>query len=120
MPEAVLIRALEPYYRIELMGNRRKINLTDGKKSNFKNLTNGPSKFCPTFDIKTSLNGIDLCVTELYIMANNQSEANREILATPRINIDYTEEYKDKLWRFFLNDSEFIIHNYRNKPCLKK
>ena len=53
-------------------------------------------------------------------MANNQSEANREILATPRINIDYTEEYKDKLWRFFLNDSEFIIHNYRNKPCLKK
>ena len=60
MPEAVLIRALEPYYRIELMGNRRKINLTDGKKSNFKNLTNGPSKFCQTFDIKTSLNGIDL------------------------------------------------------------
>jgi DNA-3-methyladenine glycosylase len=119
MPEAVLIRALEPCYGIELMGNRRKLNLSDGKKSNFKNLANGPSKLCQAFDINTSLNGIDLCGNKLYIMSNSQLEADREIVATPRINIDYAEEYKDKLWRFYLNDSEFISRNYR-KTMIKK
>jgi len=47
------------------------------------------------------LNGIDLCGNELYILSNSSSDVNREIVATPRINIDYAEEYKNKLWRFF-------------------
>jgi DNA-3-methyladenine glycosylase len=71
MPEAVLIRALKPCCGIELMGNRRKIKLSEGKKSTFKNLTNGPSKLCQSFDIKTSLNGIDFCGNELYILSKN-------------------------------------------------
>ncbi len=112
MPEAVLIRALQPCSGIELMAKRRKINLSDGKRSKLKNLTNGPSKLCQAFDITTSLNGIDLCGNELYIVSNSTSEVNKEIVATPRINIDYAEEYKDKLWRFFLKDNEFISRNY--------
>lgn len=113
MPEAVLIRALEPCEGIELMSKRRKINLTDGKRSKFKNLTNGPSKLCQAFDITTTLNGIDLCKNELYIMSNNGTDINREIIATPRINIDYAEEYKDKKWRFFLKGNGFISGNYK-------
>jgi DNA-3-methyladenine glycosylase len=113
MPEAVLIRALEPLEGIELMSKRRKIDLTDGKRSKFKNLTNGPSKLCQALDITNSLNGIDLCKNELYIMSNNATDINKEITATPRINIDYAEEYKDKLWRFFLKDNEFISGNYK-------
>ena len=113
MPEAVLIRALEPFEGIELMSKRRKINLRDDKRSKFKNLTNGPSKLCQAFDVKTSLNGIDLCKNELYIMSNNSVDINKEIMATPRINIDYAEEYKNKLWRFFLKGNEFISGNYK-------
>ena len=101
MPEAVLIRALEPCEGIELMGKRRNINLSEGNRSKFKNLTNSPSKLCQAFDIKTSLNGIDLCDNELYIISKSSSDVNKEIVATPRINIDYAEEYKNKLWRFF-------------------
>ncbi len=113
MPQAVLIRALEPCDGIELMVKRRKINLLEGKRSKFMNLTNGPSKLCQAFDIKTSLNGIDLCGNELYILSKRQSEDNNKIVAAPRINIDYAEEYKYKLWRFFLEDNEFISRNYK-------
>ncbi len=113
MPEAVLIRALEPLEGIDLMNKRRKIDLTDVNRRKFKNLTNGPSKLCQAFDINTTLNGIDLCKNELYIMSNNSVDINKEIMATPRINIDYAEEYKDKLWRFFLKDNEFISGNYK-------
>ena len=119
MPEAVLIRALEPCNGMELMGERRKINLSEGKRGDFKNLTNGPSKLCQAFDIKISLNGKDLCGTELYIMPKSSSEHNNEIVATPRINIDYAEEYKDVLWRFFLKGNEFISRNYRTNIDLK-
>jgi DNA-3-methyladenine glycosylase len=119
MSEAVLIRALEPYEGIEFMGKRRNIYLSEGNRSKFKNLTNGPSKLCQAFDIKTSLNGIDLCGNELYILSNSSSDVNREIVATPRINIDYAEEYKDRLWRFFLKGNEFISGDYRTNRDLK-
>lgn len=101
MPEAVLIRALEPCNGIELMGKRRRINLSEGKGSKFKNLTNGPSKLCQAFDIKTSLSGKDLCGNEVHITSKSSSEVNREIIATPRINIDYAEEYKECYGGFF-------------------
>jgi DNA-3-methyladenine glycosylase len=31
-----------------------------------------------------------------------------EIIESTRINIDYTEEYKDKLWRFYIKDDKYI------------
>jgi DNA-3-methyladenine glycosylase len=65
------------------------------------------------------LNGIDLCGNELYILSNSSSDVNREIVATPRINIDYAEEYKDRLWRFFLKSNEFIRGDYRTNRDLK-
>lgn len=108
MPEAVLIRALKPFEGIELMGKRRNIDLSDDKRSKFINLTNGPSKLCQAFDIDTSLNGVDLCGTELYITLKSPLDFNQRIEASPRINIDYAEEYKDKLWRFFFKDNEYV------------
>ena len=49
------------------MAKRRNIDLSEDKRSKFKNLTNGPSKLCQAFDIDTSINGIDLCGDELFI-----------------------------------------------------
>lgn len=86
---------------MELVGKRRRINLSEGKGSKFKNLTNGPSKLCQAFDIKTSLSGKDLCGNEVHITSKSSSEVNREIIATPRINIDYAEEYKECYGGFF-------------------
>jgi DNA-3-methyladenine glycosylase len=106
IPQAVLIRGLEPIQGLDLMAKRRNIDISTGLRSKFKNLTNGPSKLCQAMDIDTSLNGIDLCGDELFITSGKTFDD--EILSAPRVNIDYAEEYKDKQWRFFLKKNEFV------------
>jgi DNA-3-methyladenine glycosylase len=52
--EAVLIRAIEPSFGIDIMQSKRKVKrLID--------LTNGPGKLCAAMAIDRSLNGVDLC-----------------------------------------------------------
>ncbi|MGZ7096251.1 MAG: DNA-3-methyladenine glycosylase [Methanobacterium sp.] len=106
IPQAVLIRAMEPVEGIELMVRRREIDVST--KSKYKNLTNGPSKLCQAMDIDTSLNGIDLCGNELIIISGNGLKSDEEIVSTKRIHIDYADEYKDKPWRFLLKGNEFV------------
>lgn len=106
IPQAVLIRALEPVQGIDLMGLRRGIDPQDNL-TNFRNLTNGPSKLCQAMSIDTSMNGIDLCGKELFIEPGslNTEEA---IVTSTRVNIDYAEEFKDKPWRFLLDGNKFV------------
>ncbi len=106
VPRAVLIRALEPLEGLGLMARRRGVDISSGKLKNVKNLTNGPSKLCQALAIDTSLNGVDLLGDELYITKGRDLE--NEIVATPRINIDYAEEYKDEPWRFILKRNDFL------------
>jgi len=113
IPQAVLIRALEPVKGLELMAQRRKIDISDMRKSKLKNLTNGPSKLCQAMNINTSLNGIDLCGDEVFITSGTGLRSDEEIVATPRINIDYAEEYRDKLWRFLLRGNTFVSKVYK-------
>lgn len=107
IPQAVLIRAVEPVEGIELMARRRKINIENSSKNILKSLTNGPSKLCQAMGIDTSLNGADLCGNELYIVSTKY-KVNNEIKVAKRINIDYAEDYKDKLWRFYLKGNLFV------------
>lgn len=111
IPQAVLIRAIEPIEGIELMIHRRNIDIST--KSKFKNLTNGPSKLCKAMDIDTSLNGIDLYGNEVFITSGTGLKDDEEIVSTKRINIDYAEEYKDKKWRFLLKGNEFVSMSYK-------
>ena len=113
IPQAVLIRALEPVKGLELMAKRRKIDISDAKRSKLKNLTNGPSKLCQAMNINTSLNGIQLCGDEIFITNQTGLRSNEEIVAAPRINIDYAEEYRDKLWRFLINGNAFVSKGYK-------
>ncbi len=107
IPQSVLIRGLEPIQGLNLMAKRRNIDLSAGLRSKVKNLTNGPSKLCQAMDIDISINGIDLCGDELFI-TSGKTINNDEILSAPRVNIDYAEEYKDKQWRYYLKDNEFV------------
>ena len=113
IPQAVLIRAVEPVEGLELMAQRRKIDISDSRKSKLKNLTNGPSKLCQAMNINTSLNGIDLCGNEVFIASQANLRSNEEIVAAPRIHIDYAEEYRDKLWRFLLKGNAFVSKGYK-------
>ena len=105
MPEVVLIRALEPIEGIELMAKRRGFsNLTS---KSIKELTNGPSKLCQTMGINMSLYGIDLCENVLFIAEPNP-KCKFEVIATPRINIDYAGEAKHYHWRFLIKNNKFV------------
>ena len=101
IPEAVLIRGVEPIEGIEILKQNRKIK---GKQIN--NLTNGPGKLCEALAIDKSLNGSDLVFgNEIYIL---DSKEKPDIVKSKRINIDYAEEYVNKLWRFYIRDNIFV------------
>ncbi len=96
--EAVLIRALEPLEGIDLMIERR-------KTENLKNLCSGPGKLCQAMAIDRSCNGLDLCGDKLYLESDDKSLEPFDIIATKRINIDYSEEARDFLWRFVVQSN---------------
>lgn len=105
-PEGVLIRAIEPIEGIEVMSKLRfKKSYTELTKAEYKNLTSGPSKLCIAMDINKENNKQDLCSNELYI---EDSEEEVEIIEAKRIGIDYAEEAKDFLWRFYIKNNMWV------------
>lgn len=100
IPEAILIRALEPLEGIELMKKRRK---TD----NIKLLCNGPGKLSQAMGITKENYGDDLCGETLYL-EDGIVIPKSKILKSKRINIDYAEEAKDYLWRFTIKDNPYV------------
>ncbi|WP_026882255.1 DNA-3-methyladenine glycosylase [Clostridium akagii] len=105
IPEGVLIRALEPLEGFDEMAVNR-FNTTYDKltKLQVKNLTNGPGKLCIAMTIDKSLNKNDMCVNNNFYIADYNFR-DFEIVSTKRIGIDYAEEYKDLLWRFYIKDN---------------
>jgi DNA-3-methyladenine glycosylase len=87
IPEGVLIRSLEPL---------------DGEAS-----TNGPGKLCRALGINSSHNGLDLCASsEIYLYDDNYQI--QKLVACKRVGIDYAEEDKNRLWRFYLEESNYV------------
>ena len=102
-PEAVLIRAVEPIKGLGIISKNRNI-----KSKKIKDLTNGPGKLSRALAIDKELNGYDLISgDELYIKEAEEKSAY-EIVACKRVNIDYAEEYKEKLWRFYIKDNPYV------------
>lgn len=102
-PEAVLIRGVEPLEGIETMRNNRRL-----KNTNDTNLTNGPGKLCQALAIDRQLNKYNLVTGgQLYIKENPKLDEIK-IIKAKRINIDYAEEYVDKLWRFYIDGNKFV------------
>lgn len=109
-PDVVLVRALEPIEGIEIMKERRRCE-------NVISLCNGPGKLCEALDITKAQYGADLCTSHLYLEEYKNITAE-QIMVSPRINIDYAEEYKDRLWRYYIKDNpcvSVIPRKYRDK-----
>jgi len=100
IPCAILIRKLFPVKGIEFMKDRRKVKL--GR--NFKNLMDGPGKLCMAMDItKEKFNGMDSCATDSKLFFSIGDLVDKENIKTgTRIGIDYAEEDKDRLLRFWI------------------
>ena len=99
VPEAVLIRALEPLDGLEIMKSRRH---TD----NVKNLCNGPGKLCNALNITKENYGADLCGNELYILDDGRK--NFRVMTSERINVAYAEECSKFLWRYYAAENKFV------------
>ncbi|SDW89306.1 DNA-3-methyladenine glycosylase [Tepidimicrobium xylanilyticum] len=107
VPEAVLIRAIEPIEGLDLMAkNRFGISYDNLTKYQKKNLTNGPGKLTRALNIDKALNMIDLCGDRLYLEEGDNSEFN--IVETTRIGIDYAEEAKDFPYRFYIQGNSYV------------
>lgn len=106
--EAVLIRALEPLNEFDYISQiRYKKDFNELTKTQIKNLANGPSKLCLEYLIDKNLNEYKLYEKgEIYIEEHESEDF--EIVETKRIGIDYSEEAKDFLWRFYIKNNNFI------------
>lgn len=100
LAQGVLIRAMEPVEGIELMKQRRKMD-------KIKTLCNGPGKLCIAMDITKKENELSLLTSPLYLEEPETGEPF-EIKTAKRINIDYAEEAKDFLWRYYIKDTPYL------------
>lgn len=108
VPECVLIRAIQPTFGIETMIRRRHGQYVDREltPSLMKSLTDGPGKFSVALGITKRMYGMPLDSEKIWI-EDAPAIDTKNIETTPRIGIDYAEEYKDKPWRFlFKNPSK--------------
>lgn len=106
----VLIRGIEPLEGIEKMSQLR-YKKTYEELSNYekKNFSNGPSKLCMALGIDKRDNCINsISSEELYVEEDLLNKEVFSIVEAKRIGIDYAEEAKDFLWRFYIKDNKFV------------
>ena len=94
-PQAVLIRGAVPL---------------DGWEADLS----GPGKLARALQIGRAHNGLDLTGTELHLLGSNVIRP--EIVVTPRIGIDYAEEWKDAPLRFL--DFRVMVQRSTRKTAL--
>jgi DNA-3-methyladenine glycosylase len=107
-PHAVLLRAVEPLLGAELMARRRGLSPDD------VNLCNGPGKLCQAYGIDKSHYGVDLTRGPLFLSESSQPPG--KLGRSPRIGVDYAEEWAEKPWRFFEAGNRWVS---RARPSRK-
>ena len=100
-PAAVLIRALEPLEGLEWM-RRHRPGRPDGQ------LTNGPGKLCAALAIDRTLNGVDLCISQVFFIEGGRTVADEEIATSPRIGIRSDEVARSRPWRFYIKGNRCV------------
>lgn len=121
VPEAVLIRSVEPVEGITLMTLRRQASLRKKPGEGLreipkKALLSGPGKLCLGMGIDKSFYGEELWGDRLFI-GDAPALPEEQVAATPRIGIDYAEEAKDFPYRFIVKDSPFLSVRWKGNPA---
>lgn len=104
VPEAVLIRALEPLEGLELMARRRGLVLGGPATLDagvVAKLCRGPGVLCRALDVDRQLNGADLTRGPLRIL-EAPSVPRRLVRSSARIGVAYAGKHAARRWRFFL------------------
>ncbi|MBI3911317.1 MAG: DNA-3-methyladenine glycosylase [Armatimonadetes bacterium] len=104
VPEAVLIRALEPLVGIDLMRARR-------PAAALRTLTSGPARLTAALGIGAAQNTADLGESSLRILG--PPAPVERVVAAPRVGV---RAGADEYWRFYAADSPYISRPVRVRP----
>ena len=110
IPEAILIRALEPIEGAARMRERR--NLPEAPEWR---LCRGPGALCQALGIDRAQDGADLVRGPLRIVRDSGA-AGRPIGRTPRIGIAYAGSDAARPWRFVVRDSPAVSGPTPKRP----
>ncbi len=102
IPHAILIRAGEPMQGIKEMLKRT------GKKELDNTLTRGPGNFSKALGIYTQHSGSSLLNKNLFIAEDDFNYTKKEIIASPRIGVDYAGQDALLPYRFFVKGNPFV------------
>jgi DNA-3-methyladenine glycosylase len=111
VPEAVLIRALEPVAGVALMRARRA--LPDAPEWR---LCRGPGALCQALAIDRDENGADLRRARLTVRRAPEVPA-RLVLRTPRVGVDYAGGHAARPWRFVVATSPAVSGPRARRPA---
>jgi DNA-3-methyladenine glycosylase len=93
--DAVLVRAIEPVEGLEVMQQRRGLTAISYR------LTAGPGMLSQALGISRSLYGAPLTTGEkIWIEDRGESYEENEVMASPRVGVDYAGEDALLPWRF--------------------
>jgi DNA-3-methyladenine glycosylase len=101
LPNAILVRALEPVEGMKIMLRRR------GKDA-INRIASGPGSLCLAMGIDMSFYGLSLQSDKIWIEEQRQLIPQSEIVATTRIGVDYAGEDAFLNWRFYIKNNPWI------------
>ena len=102
IPHAVLIRGAEPVYGSQAMLNRaHKLHLDN-------TLTKGPGNVSKALGITTKHTGTSLLGSEIFIINDGYTLAKKNIVASPRIGVDYAAEDALLHYRFYIKGNPYV------------
>lgn len=101
-PHAVLVRAIEPLIGTETMELRR--NMPASKAA----ISSGPGSAAKALGIDRSFNNKDLTENEIWIEDRGIKYSTDEIIAGPRIGVDYAREDALLPWRFYVKGNRYV------------
>ena len=102
IPHAILIRAIHPQDGIKIMLQRR------NKKKMDQYLTTGPGILTQALGITVRNSGVSLMDNLIWIEDQNINYTNQDILATPRVGVQYAGKDTQKPWRFQVENSPWV------------
>jgi DNA-3-methyladenine glycosylase len=103
VPEAVLLRALEPLAGLDLMRRRRGLLAP----APAWRLCRGPGALCRALSVTRVHDGTDLLAGPLRLLDAAALPA-AAIARTPRIGVDYAGAHAARPWRFFVRGSRSV------------
>lgn len=101
IPEGVLVRAIEPLIGLPIIAKRR------GKEQIEPRLTSGPGLVSQALGLTYRDNGESLVGNRLWIEDRGIKIPKSDIIASPRVGVDYAGEDASLPWRFRIKNNKW-------------